>query len=86
MGPSHLVGRTLASRALDRRDEASRLPFPEPGGGARVPPEPLAWLGGSAVRAACVRRDRLLGEGRAVDPLTRAGCALPGLLGIHLTR
>jgi glycine/D-amino acid oxidase-like deaminating enzyme len=85
VGPSHLVGRALASRALDRRDEASRLPLPEPHG-ARVPPEPLAWLGGSAVRAAWVRRERLLDEGRGVDPLTRAVCALPELLGIHLAR
>jgi len=85
VGPSHLVGRVLASRALDRRDEASRLPLPEPTG-ARVPPEPLAWLGGSAVRAAWVRRERLLEEGRSVDPLTRAVCAIPELLGIHLAR
>jgi glycine/D-amino acid oxidase-like deaminating enzyme len=85
VGPSHLVGRVLAARALDRRDEASRLPLPE-ARGARVPPEPLAWLGGSAVRAAWVRRERLLDEGRRVDPLTRAVCAVPELLGIHLAR
>ncbi|MFN2617790.1 MAG: NAD(P)/FAD-dependent oxidoreductase [Thermoleophilaceae bacterium] len=85
VGPSHLIGRVLASRALGRDDEAARLPLPGPDP-ARVPPEPLAWLGGALVRRAWVRRERLEDQGLPVDPLTRAACAVPGLLGIHLAR
>ena len=35
VGPSHMVGRTLASLALDRRDEPSRLAFVDPSPPAR---------------------------------------------------
>ena len=85
VGPSHLAGRILADLALDRRTELTRLPVvgSAPGG---VPPEPLAWVGGSVVRAAMVRRDRLHDKGRRPDPLTRLACRAPQLLGIHLAR
>ena len=43
VGPSHMVGRTLASLALDRRDDHSRLAFVDPSP-PRVPPEPFHWL------------------------------------------
>jgi glycine/D-amino acid oxidase-like deaminating enzyme len=85
VGPTHLVGKTLAARALDRRDDASRLPLPETAG-AWVPPEPLAWAGGRIVRSALVRADHLAEEGRTPDPLTRGLAALPHLLGIHVGR
>ena len=85
VGPSHLAGRILADLALDRRTELTRLPVvgSAPDG---VPPEPLAWAGGSVVRAAMVRRDRLHDKGRRPDPLTRLACRAPQLLGIHLAR
>jgi glycine/D-amino acid oxidase-like deaminating enzyme len=86
VGPSQLTGRILASLALDRRDEVTRLPIVDSGPGALVPPEPLAWLGGSLVRAALVRRERIEQEGGHADPLTRAVCAAPRALGIHLAR
>ena len=54
--------------------------------GAWVPPEPLAWLGGSLVRSALVRRERIEEDGRRADPLTRAVCAAPRALGMHLAR
>jgi hypothetical protein len=38
------------------------------------------------VRAATLRRERLEEAGRPVDPLTRALCAAPGALGLHLGR
>ncbi len=85
VGPSHLAGRILSSLALDRRDEASRLPLVEPERLA-VPPEPIAWLGGSLVRRAFLRRDRLEEEGRRIDPVTRAVCAAPRAFGIHVGR
>jgi glycine/D-amino acid oxidase-like deaminating enzyme len=86
VGPSHMVARSLASLALDRRDDASRLPIVEAGPGAWVPPEPIAWLGGLAVRSAFVRRERIEESGEQPDLLTRAICAAPGALGLHLAR
>jgi hypothetical protein len=52
----------------------------------RVPPEPLAWAGGNVVRSALLRAERLQAEGRRPDPLTRAVCAAPRALGIHVGR
>jgi glycine/D-amino acid oxidase-like deaminating enzyme len=86
VGPSHLAGRTLASLALDRRDDHTRLPIVEAGPGARVPPEPLTWLGGSVVRSALIRRERAEEHGETADPLTRAICAAPRAMGMHLGR
>ena len=86
VGPSNLAGRTLASLALGRSDENTRLPIVESGPGAWVPPEPLAWLGGSVVRSALVRREHAAEMGERVDPLTRAICAAPRALGMHLAR
>jgi glycine/D-amino acid oxidase-like deaminating enzyme len=86
VGPSHMAGRTLASLALDRRDAVTRLPIVDSGPGAFVPPEPLAWLGGSLVRSALVHRERVEEEGGRADPLTRAICSAPRAFGIHLAR
>jgi glycine/D-amino acid oxidase-like deaminating enzyme len=86
VGPSHLAGRVLASLALDRRDDHTRLPIVDSGPGAVVPPEPLAWLGGSAVRAALIRRERAEELGERPGALTRAICAAPKALGLHLAR
>jgi glycine/D-amino acid oxidase-like deaminating enzyme len=85
VGPSHLAGRILSGLALDARDDTTRLALVDPAP-ALVPPEPLAWLGGQLVRAACLRRERLEAEGRAPGPLTRAVCAAPKALGIHVSR
>ena len=41
VGPSHMLGRSLASLALERRDEASRLAFVDPPA-QRVPPSRFA--------------------------------------------
>jgi glycine/D-amino acid oxidase-like deaminating enzyme len=86
VGPTQMCARALASLALDRRDEHTRLPIVEAGPGARVPPEPLTWLGGSLVRAALIRRERAAENGEQADPLTRALCAAPRAMGMHLGR
>jgi glycine/D-amino acid oxidase-like deaminating enzyme len=85
VGPTHLAGKTMAARALDRRDEVANLPLPE-SAGAWVPPEPLAVLGGRAIRHALVRADHLAEQGKVADPLTRGVAALPHLLGMHVGR
>ncbi len=85
VGPSRIAGRALASMALERRDDATRLPIVEPPP-VRVPPEPLRYAGGTIVRAALLRRERLEEEGRRPGPLTRAISGLPERIGIHVGR
>ena len=81
-----MVGRTLASLALDRRDEPSRLAFVDPSP-PRVPPEPFHWIGGEAIRA----RHHAQGGGRAGGPHARTRSAplvarVPELIGFHIGR
>lgn len=85
VGPSYLGGEILARLALDRRDELTRLALVEP---ARklMPPEPFRWAGGSAIRAALVRRDAAHDAGKAPDALTSFVASLPRRLGLHLPR
>ncbi len=82
VGPCHLAGRVLAALASGEPTPLA-LVDPTP---ALVPPEPLAWLGGTLVRRAFLRKERLEEEGRGVDPLTRAVAAAPRALGIHVAR
>jgi glycine/D-amino acid oxidase-like deaminating enzyme len=86
VGPTHLAGRVLASLALDRRDRWTRLPLVGSEAGAWVPPEPLAWLGGNLVRRAFLRREEAYERGEEPGPVTRAMCAVPKALGIHVAR
>jgi glycine/D-amino acid oxidase-like deaminating enzyme len=86
VGPTHLAARALASLALDRRDRYTRLPVVGSDAGAWVPPEPLAWLGGNVVRSAFIRREDALERGEGPGVLTRAVCAVPKALGIHVAR
>jgi glycine/D-amino acid oxidase-like deaminating enzyme len=57
VGPSQMVGHALASLALDRRDEFTRLPIVDPPP-VSVPPEPFRFAGGSIVRRAIIRKER----------------------------
>jgi glycine/D-amino acid oxidase-like deaminating enzyme len=85
VAPTHLLGRTLAALALDRRDPVTRLPFVDPGP-RRVPPEPLRIAGAAAIRCALIRKEAAEEEGRRPDPLSAAVAGLPGLLGLHIVR
>jgi glycine/D-amino acid oxidase-like deaminating enzyme len=85
VGPSHLAGRILSGLALGADDADARLALVDPTP-AFVPPEPLAWVGGSVVRRALLRAERSLDAGRRPDPLTRAVAAAPRALGIHVSR
>jgi glycine/D-amino acid oxidase-like deaminating enzyme len=86
VGPTHLAGRALASLALVRRDRWSRLPLVGSEPGAWVPPEPLAWAGGNLVRRAFLKREEAYERGEQPGPVTRAMCAVPKALGIHVAR
>jgi glycine/D-amino acid oxidase-like deaminating enzyme len=85
VGPSYMVGRTLASLALDRRDEHSRLPFVDPSP-QRVPPEPFHWLGGNLIRRAIMSKENAEAEGRTPNPVSSTLARIPDLLGFHIGR
>jgi glycine/D-amino acid oxidase-like deaminating enzyme len=85
VGPSHMVGRTLASLALDRRDEASRLPFVDPSP-QRVPPEPFHWLGGETIRRALISKEEAELSDRRPNPIGSLISQLPRLVGFHIGR
>jgi glycine/D-amino acid oxidase-like deaminating enzyme len=81
VGPSYLGGRILASLALGRDDEWSGSGLVRmPDGG--FPPEPFRWLGGTTVRMAIARKERLEDDGRRAGRLTQAlvGLAPAGLV------
>jgi glycine/D-amino acid oxidase-like deaminating enzyme len=85
VGPSHMVGRTLAFLALDRRDEPSRMPFidPSPRG---VPPEPFQWIGAEAIRQGIIGKETAELAGRPPDPLSALLSRVPKLIGFHIGR
>jgi glycine/D-amino acid oxidase-like deaminating enzyme len=85
VGPSQMVGRSLASLVTGRDDDHSRLAIV--GSPAiRVPPEPLRFLGGSMIRRAILTKETRQEQGRTAGPLTRAVAAIPEKLGIHVSR
>ncbi len=85
VGPSYVGGEILARLALDRRDELTRLALVEPER-KLMPPEPLRWLGGTAIRGALVRADAAEDAGRRPAPVTRVVASLPRWLGLRLPR
>jgi glycine/D-amino acid oxidase-like deaminating enzyme len=85
VAPTQLAGRILASLALGRRDEPTRLAIVDPTP-ARAPPEPFRYAGGSIVRRALLRKERLEEEGRRPGILTRGIAGLPERMGMHIGR
>jgi glycine/D-amino acid oxidase-like deaminating enzyme len=85
VAPSHLLGRTLAALALDRRDDVTRLPFVDPAPRS-VPPEPLRVAGAALIRRALIRKEAAEEDGREPDPVSAGLAALPGRLGLHVVR
>jgi glycine/D-amino acid oxidase-like deaminating enzyme len=85
VGPSHMVGRTLASLALDRRDEPSRLAFVDPSP-PRVPPEPFHWVGGEAIRLGILAKEEAELAGRKPGRIASAVAKVPELIGFHIGR
>jgi glycine/D-amino acid oxidase-like deaminating enzyme len=85
VGPSHMVGRSLASLALGRRDEPSRLAFVE-ASPPRVPPEPFHWIGGEAIRRGIIAKEAAQLEGRDPSWLSARVASIPELIGFHIGR
>jgi len=85
VGPSNMVGRTLASLALDREDEPARLAFVD-AETPRVPPEPFHWLGGETIRLGILRKEEAEMAGRQPDLASTAIAKVPELIGFHIGR
>jgi glycine/D-amino acid oxidase-like deaminating enzyme len=85
VGPSNMVGLTLASLALDRPGEPTRLAFVD-AQTPRVPPEPFHWIGGEAIRLGILKKEDAEQEGRTPNPLASAIAKVPELLGFHIGR
>ncbi len=80
-----MIGRTLASLALDRSDDPTRLAFVD-GAMPRVPPEPFHWIGGEAIRLGIATKEDAEMDGRTPNPIASAVAKVPQLLGFHIGR
>jgi glycine/D-amino acid oxidase-like deaminating enzyme len=85
VGPSHLAGRILARLAVGECDRLTSLPIVDPPP-LRVPPEPWRFLGGTAIRAAIVRKERAEEAGLRGDAVSAFVADLPARLGYHIGR
>jgi glycine/D-amino acid oxidase-like deaminating enzyme len=85
VGPSRMVARILASLALDRRDEHSRLALVDPKP-VKAPPGLPGWLGGNTIRAALLAKESAEQDGRKAHPVHRAIARIPDLMGFHIGR
>jgi hypothetical protein len=85
VGPTHLVGRCIASLVAGREDEYTKLAIVG-SPAVRVPPEPLRFLGGTVIRRAILNKEMTLEQGNDPGLLTRAVAAIPEKLGIHVSR
>ena len=83
VGPSWLGGQILASLALGADDEWSRLPLANRRP-PRLPPEPIRYVGGAAVRRAILAVEEADEQGRRAGPIARGIAALPRTLGLRV--
>jgi hypothetical protein len=80
-----MVGRTLASLALDQDDAHAHLAFVD-GKNPRVPPEPFHWVGGEAIRLGILKKEEAEMEGRKPGRIASAVAEVPRLIGFHIGR
>ncbi len=85
VGPSRMVGHILASLALDRRDDYSRLAIVDHTE-IRVPPEPFRYIGGMVVRDALLRKERAEELGKEPDPVSKMIAGIPERVGVQIGR
>ena len=85
VGPSNMVGRTLAALALDPNDEHTNLAFVDDQT-PRLPPEPFHWIGGEAIRLGILHKEKAELEGRQPSKLASAVAKVPELIGFHIGR
>jgi len=85
VGPSNMVGRTLAALALDHQDDHTRLTFVD-AHTPRVPPEPFHWLGGESIRYAIEKKEEAEMQNRQPGRVASAIAKVPELIGFHIGR
>ena len=85
VGPSNMVGRTLASLALGREDEHTTLAFVD-AHNPRIPPEPFHWIGGESIRLGLLHKEEAEMQGRRPGPISSAIAKVPELIGFHIGR
>ena len=85
VGPSNMVGRTLASLALSRDDEHAHLAFVD-AKTPRVPPEPFHWIGGEAIRLGILKKEEAEMQGRQPGRVASTVAKIPELIGFHIGR
>jgi glycine/D-amino acid oxidase-like deaminating enzyme len=85
VGPTNMVGLTLASLALDRTDDPTRLAFVDPKM-PRVPPEPFHWIGGEAIRMGIGSKEYAEMQNRRPGRISSAIAKIPELIGFHIGR
>jgi glycine/D-amino acid oxidase-like deaminating enzyme len=85
VGPSNMVGRALASLALGRADEHTRLGFVD-ARTPRIPPEPFHWLGGESIRYGILKKEQAEMEGRQPGRVASVIARVPELIGFHIGR
>src|SRR4051794_2095682 len=79
VGPSNMVGRTLASLSLARSDEHTTLAFVD-SKTPRVPPEPFHWIGGESIRFAIEKKEEAEMQGHQPGRLSSAIAKVPELI------
>jgi glycine/D-amino acid oxidase-like deaminating enzyme len=85
VGPSNMVGRTLAALALGREDDHTRLAFVDDAT-LRLPPEPFHWIGGEAIRLGILKKEQAELSGRRPGRISSAIAKVPELIGFHIGR
>lgn len=85
VGPSQMIGRSLASLAAGVDDAHASMALVDPPA-SRVPPEPFRWLGGNVIRRALLRKESLEEQGRRPGAMTRVIAGIPERIGIHVGR
>jgi len=83
VAPSHLLGRILASLALEMDDPITRLPIVGRSQ-HRFPPEPMRYVGARILREAMIRREDAEERGDVPHRLVREISRIPRRLGYHL--
>jgi glycine/D-amino acid oxidase-like deaminating enzyme len=85
VGPSNMVGRSLASLALARDDVHASLAFVDTKP-PRLPREPFHWIGGEAIRLGILKKEEAEMEGRQPSKVASAIAKVPNLIGFHIGR
>jgi hypothetical protein len=80
-----MVGRTLASLALNHEDAYTHLAFVD-AKTPRVPPEPFHWIGGEAIRLGILKKEQAELSGRRPSRISSTVAKVPELIGFHIGR